>query len=128
MIRIRSQLSRLALAIMAVAPLLSCEEPRRSAVVLDNQDTGRSLVLHVADSLYLRLHTTGLGSWVNPPAVSGPALRFIDESEPGRASPGGTYQLLRFVAADAGTATVAVSWSSSGPPGAVGFIVSVSVQ
>jgi hypothetical protein len=96
---------------------------RGQALVLYNQDSGRTLSVAVGDEIDITLQTIpGYGRYATPD-ISSRSLVFLGVSD-GPVNPGGPIQLYRFEAAAPGTAVVSIPHTTDRAP----FGVTVNVH
>jgi hypothetical protein len=103
------------LATLAVAAsTISCGGD--TLVALTASDRNRRVGAHVGDRIEITLQTIGSGEYASPPAISSPALSFLDVAGCGESIPSGGTQCFHFRAAQPGTAVVTFTHTDQNPP------------
>jgi len=90
------------LALTAAA--LSCGAD--GIVALNANERNRRVAARVGDRIDITLHTIGPGEFASPPAISSPAVVFLDVAYCGDPNPGGPIQCFHFRATQPGLAVI----------------------
>jgi hypothetical protein len=107
---------RCILSLLALAVLAACGGSDPALPVVEGPDVpGGPVTLVVGQELHLTLGTVGGGHYDSLPAISSPALRFVDAAHVGPFTPGGPRQLFRFVAKRPGTAVITFTHTDDEP-------------
>lgn len=107
--------SRMAVA-GSLALLVTPSACRSDRIVSVPDRVSRTVSIAVGQELHVTLGTVGPGAYDSLPAISSPALRFLDMTYPAAQVPAGPTQLFRFIAAARGTAIVSFHHSGTNPP------------
>ena len=99
----------------------------RSAISLNNADSGRTIGALAGDELEITLQTIGPGEYGSPVLSSG-SIRFLGESSPGPQNPGGLRQLFRFEAVSTGRAEITIPHVGGFPEPGDPFTLAVDVR
>jgi hypothetical protein len=75
-------------------------------VALKASDRNRRVSAHVGDRIEITLQTIGSGDYASPPAISSPAVVFLDVAGCGDPVPAGPTQCFHFRAAQSGMAVI----------------------
>jgi hypothetical protein len=84
-------------------------------VSLELGEQNRRVEASVGDRIEITLRTIGPGEYANPPAISAPAVVFVDVAFVGPSVPGGPTQRFRFRAASRGMAVITFTNTGVGP-------------
>jgi hypothetical protein len=101
------------LAALPALAALGCSADR--VVSLGTGVDSHRVTAGVGDRVDVRLWGGALGTYVSPPAISGPTVTFLDVSVDGPPNPGGPTQRFRFLAVSRGLAVVTFTPLESAP-------------
>lgn len=85
-------------------------------VALKAGDRNTRVSAHVGDRIEITLQTIGPGEYASPPAISSPAVTFLDVIGCGDPIPAGPTQCFRFRAAQPGLAIVTFTHTERNAP------------
>jgi len=110
---VRRILCRQFATLAVAAGTISCGAD--SLVALTASDRNRRVGAHVGDRIEITLQTIGSGEYASPPAISSPALSFLDVAGCGDPIPSGGTQCFHFCATQPGTAVVRFTHTDQNP-------------
>src|SRR5918912_123764 len=87
----------------------------RSIVSLDVGERNTRLTAHMGDRIDITLQTVGPGEYATPPAISSPAVAFVNVDYCGAPVPAGPTQCFHFRASSRGNAIVSFTHTGSNP-------------
>lgn len=108
------RVGRAVVSIVSVVTLKTACSNAPTSIDLTGSSNGQTVVATVGDNLRISLGTVGPGKYDSLPAVSGPALVFLNSGVVPPYTPGGAHQRFEFIAAAAGQVHVTIGWSQDG--------------
>ena len=84
-------------------------------VALKASDRNRRVGAHVGDRIEVTLQSIGPGEYAIPPAVSSPAVEFLDVAGCGQPVPAGVTQCFHFRAVQSGIAVITFTHTDRNP-------------
>lgn len=87
-----------------------------SIVALSASERNRRISALVGDRIQITLQTVGPGEYASPPALSSPAIVFLDSTECGEPVPAGATQCFHFRAAHPGEAVISFTHTGNNLP------------
>ena len=103
------------IAALACILLIACRENPMAARVSIASKTNQTISLRVGEELTVTLQGIGPGEYLSPPAVSSPAVRFLDVTQARFVVPAGPTEVFRFEAMARGQAIIVFRYSASNP-------------
>jgi hypothetical protein len=114
---------------MVMLLTMGCGSSKSHIISLTNDDSGRSVVVSVGDTIEVTLQTIGPGQYGDPIVSSG-SIKFLEESQAITPIPAGPTQLYRFKVVNSGQIEIAIPHTDGSLNGPVipMFTITIAVQ